>query len=297
MQTTLAKINQMDNFWDNIYIQLTDLNLWMSFFWTIIQIILIIVFAKIITRIADAVVDRWMNKSSRTLKVNERRAKTVGVLIHNIIKYTINFFVILMILEQLGFKLAPVLAGAGVLGLAIGFGAQNLVKDVISGFFIIFEDQFGVGDQITINNFTGVVEEIGLRITKLRSWTGELHIIPNGTIQEVTNFSTHNSVAVIDIGVAYEEDLERVNKVLESILSESFKEVQDMVKPPEILGVQNFGPSEVIMRIVAETKPMLHYSVARKLRAKIKEGFDREGIEIPYPRMVTFQRSEMSKGE
>ncbi len=283
--------------WDNIRLKLTDVNLWMGFLWTIIQIIFIIIAAKVLVRLSYALIDRWLNNSPKALRVNERRAKTVGALTHNAIKYTINFFAILMILEQIGFKLGPVLAGAGVLGLAIGFGAQNLVKDIISGFFIIFEDQFGVGDQITINNFTGVVEEIGLRITRIRSWTGEVHIIPNGAISQVTNYSTYNSVAVVDVGVAYEEDLERVNHVIENILNEVYKESQDIVKPPEILGVQNFGPSEVVIRIVAETKPLLHFAVSRKLRAKIKEGFDKTGIEIPYPRMVTIQRNEGSKGE
>ncbi|WP_339060765.1 mechanosensitive ion channel family protein [Tepidibacillus marianensis] len=297
--TALDKLNQMDmlTLWDNIRLKLTDVNLWMGFLWTIIQIIFIIIAAKVLVRLSYALIDRWLNNSPKALRVNERRAKTVGALTHNAIKYTINFFAILMILEQIGFKLGPVLAGAGVLGLAIGFGAQNLVKDIISGFFIIFEDQFGVGDQITINNFTGVVEEIGLRITRIRSWTGEVHIIPNGAISQVTNYSTYNSVAVVDVGVAYEEDLERVNHVIENILNEVYKESQDIVKPPEILGVQNFGPSEVVIRIVAETKPLLHFAVSRKLRAKIKEGFDKTGIEIPYPRMVTIQRNEGSKGE
>ncbi|TCS80804.1 mechanosensitive ion channel family protein [Tepidibacillus fermentans] len=298
LETALENMNQLStlSFWESLRLKLMNAELWMGLFWNIVQILFIIVVAKALVRLINTVIDRWMNRSPKALRVNERRAKTVGSLIHNAVKYTINFIAILMVLEQLGFNLGPVLAGAGVLGLAIGFGAQNLVKDVISGFFIIFEDQFGVGDQVSISNFSGVVEEIGLRITKLRSWTGELHIIPNGTIKEVTNYSTHNSVAVVDIGIAYEENLEHVTKVLEDILSEIFKESQDIVKPPEILGVQNLGPSEVVLRIIAETKPMSHYAVARKLRAKIKEGFDREGIEIPYPKMVTFHRNEESKG-
>ncbi|MFV9510315.1 mechanosensitive ion channel family protein [Tepidibacillus sp. LV47] len=294
----LENIDQFSllSIWSNLRIKLMNPELWINLLWTVIQILMIIVAAKMLVRLVNAFIDRWINKSPKALKVNERRAKTLGSLIHNAVKYTIHFFAILMVLEQLGFELGPVLAGAGVLGLAIGFGAQNLVKDVISGFFIIFEDQFGVGDHVTISNFTGVVEEIGLRITKIRSWTGELYIIPNGTIQEVTNYSTHNSVAVVDIGIAYEEDLDHVTKVLENILNEVFKETKEIVKPPEILGVQNFGPSEVVLRIIAETKPMTHYAVARKLRAKIKEGFDKEGIEIPYPRMVTLHRNETSKG-
>jgi len=299
IMTALDKLNQMNmaTLWDNIRIKLIDVNLWMGLLWTIIQIVFIIIIAKLLVKISYTIIDRWLNKSPKALRLNERRAKTIGALIHNTIRYTINFFAILMILEQLGFKLGPVLAGAGVLGLAIGFGAQNLVKDVISGFFIIFEDQFGVGDQITINNFTGVVQEIGLRITRIRSWTGELHIIPNGSINQVTNYSTYNSVAVVDVGVAYEEDLERVNHVIENILNDLYKESQEIVKPPEILGIQSLGPSEVVIRIIAETKPSMQFAVSRNLRAKLKKGFDKEGIEIPYPRMVTLQKNDSSKGE
>ena len=108
----------------------------------------------------------------------------------------------MLILGQVGLNLGPLLAGAGVLGLAIGFGAQSLVKDVITGFFIIFEDQFGVGDVIQIDQFKGTVEEIGIRVTRIKSWTGEVHIIPNGNIKQVTNFSTYNSIAVVDVSIA-----------------------------------------------------------------------------------------------
>jgi len=262
-------------------------------FWTMINIIAIWLVAKILIKLVKKVIDKFIEKKpALNFRVDDRRTKTLGILMYNITKYTINFFAILMIIEQFGYNPGPIIAGAGVLGLAVGFGAQNLVKDVITGFFIIFEDQFGVGDYISLGNYTGTVEEIGLRITKIRNWTGELHIIPNGTIERVTNFSTHNSIAVVDVGVAYEEEIGNVTKVLEDIIAKAYKDIPDMIKPPEILGVQDLGASDVVIRIIGETKPMSHYGVARKLREKIKEGFDQAGIEIPYPRLVTYQRNE-----
>lgn len=279
--------------WISLKEKLFDAELWLTVGWTIIQIIAIWIVANLLVKVTWKLIDNVLNgKAKNHLKVDERRTKTLGILIHNVARYAIYFFALLMILGKLNFNLGPLLAGAGVLGLAIGFGAQSLVKDVITGFFIVFEDQYAVGDYISVGNFTGTVEEIGLRVTKIRSWTGEIHIIPNGNVAEVTNFSTHNSIAVVDIGVAYEEEIGNVTKVIQEILAEVYKDTPEMVKPPEVLGVQNFGASDIVMRITAETKPMNHYSVARKLRAKLKEGFDKAGVEIPYPRLVTYRRTE-----
>ncbi|GBF11545.1 mechanosensitive ion channel family protein [Tepidibacillus sp. HK-1] len=292
---SLSQLDGIDikSFWDTIRMKLLDIDLWVDIFWTIVQILFIWILAKLLIKLTGKIIEKFIIRKPRSsLKVDERRTKTLGILIQNIVKYTINFLAILMILGKVGFNLGPILAGAGILGLAIGFGAQSLVKDVITGFFIIFEDQFAVGDYITTGNFSGTVEEIGLRITKIRNWTGELHIIPNGTISEVTNYSTHNSVAVVDVGIAYEEEIDHVISVLEKLLANTYKEMNEMVKPPEILGVQELGASEVVIRVIAETKPMNHYAVARKLRAKIKNGFDQAGIEIPYPRLVTFQKTK-----
>ena len=136
------------------------------------------------------------------LKFNPRRTTTIMRLMGNIVNYAISFIMIMMILAVFHVPFGPMLAGAGVVGLAIGFGAQSLVKDIITGFFIIFEDQFAVGDVIQTGRFKGTVEEIGLRVTRVKSWTGEIHIIPNGSILEVTNYSINNSIAVIDISVA-----------------------------------------------------------------------------------------------
>jgi small-conductance mechanosensitive channel len=174
-----------------------------------IKIIIIYIAARLIIRITDKMIEHMLAAKYRgPIKFDPRRANTIGKLIHNLISYTVNFISVLLILGELGVNLGPLLAGAGVLGLAIGFGAQSLVKDVITGFFIIFEDQFGVGDVIQIDQFKGTVEEIGIRVTRVKSWTGEVHIIPNGNIKQVTNFSVYNSLAVLDISIAYEADVD-----------------------------------------------------------------------------------------
>jgi small conductance mechanosensitive channel len=197
-----------------------------------------------------------------------------------------------MILETLSFDVKALLAGAGIVGLAVGFGAQNLVRDIITGFFIIFEDQFSVGDMIRVGQFEGTVEEIGLRTTKIKSWTGEINILPNGNITEVTNFSVNNSVAFVDVSIAYEGDIPKAERVIEDLLLELPDKYEEMVAPPELLGVQNLGPSEVVLRVVSEVLPMKHFHISRVLRKEIKMRLDEHGIEIPYPRMVMYTRQD-----
>ena len=213
-------------------------------------------------------------------------------LLENVLTYVVYFIAIMSILAALTIDVKAMLAGAGIVGLAVGFGAQSLVKDIITGFFIIFEDQFSVGDYVRIGQFEGTVEEIGLRTTKINSFTGEIHILPNGSIVEVTNFSLYNSVAVLDIGIAYEGDLEYAEKVLQEYLETTTEKYPELVKTPELLGVQQFGASEVILRIVAESLPMKHWYMGRQLRKDIKRVLDEHGVEIPFPRMVMYSRQD-----
>ena len=173
------------------------------------------------------------------------------------------------------------MAGAGIVGLAVGFGAQSLVKDIITGFFIVFEDQFAVGDQVQIGQATGRVEEIGLRTTKVKSYTGELHTIPNGSISVVINFSIYNSLALIDISVAYETNMEELEKSIEKFLQGLPNKYEELIKPPSYLGVQSFSSSEIVIRIAAETKPMQQSGVARNIRRDLIEFLEQKGIKIP----------------
>lgn len=261
--------------------------------WVIVQIILIYVISRIVIKIADKTSEHLVAAKERSpLKLDVRRTKTLGKLVHNIIAYTVNFITILLILGQFGVNLGPLLAGAGVLGLAIGFGAQSLVKDVITGFFIIFEDQFAVGDIVQIDQYKGTVEEIGIRITRIKSWTGEVHIIPNGNIKQVTNFSVHNSLAVVDVGIAYEADIDKAIELLKQTANSYYDHSPNLTKTPDILGVQSLSASEVRLRLTAECKPTMNFLVQRELQAEIKKQFDAHGIEIPYPKTVTFVKPE-----
>ena len=292
--------NWMETLYAKIYTYLADPALWVAIGMAVLKILVIVIGARIIVTMAHVFVNRVFQKREvGKIQFQQRRVDTLRVLINNVTNYTIYFLAILMVLKQLGIDLQPVLVSAGVLGLAVGFGAQSLVRDVITGFFIIFEDQFAVGDTVTINNnFNGTVQEIGLRVTRIRSWTGEVHIFPNGQITQVTNFSIQNTVAVVDILVAHEEDLEQVEQVMKEAAQKVKEGTEDMVGDPQVLGVQAMGPTDVTIRVIAECKPNTHHAVTRKLRAVIKAEFDAKGIEIPYPKMVTMNAGKaQAQGE
>jgi moderate conductance mechanosensitive channel len=258
----------------------------------LLKIILIMIVGKFIIHMGKIAIENIfkVRQHSSMLRVSERREATLMKLLQNVLTYAIYFIAALMVLSALSINVSAILAGAGIVGLAVGFGAQSLVKDIITGFFIIFEDQFSVGDYIRVGQFEGTVQEIGLRTTKIKNWTGELHIIPNGNILEVTNFSLNNSVAVIDISVAYEENIQRVEQLIQDLLATLQDKYEEIVQPPELLGVQNLGNSEVMIRVTAETLPMRHMYIARQLRKEIKLCLDEHGIEIPFPRMVMYSR-------
>lgn len=197
-----------------------------------------------------------------------------------------------MALSVFHIDVKALLAGAGIVGLAIGFGAQSLVKDIITGFFIIFEDQFSVGDQVRIGTYEGVVEEIGLRTTKIKGFTGEVNIIPNGSIVDVTNFSINNSKAIVDVSIAYQGDINRAEKVILELIEKLPEQYEDIVGVPELLGVQNIQAAEVTIRVVAETLPTKHHAIARILRKEIKNVLDENGIESPVPKLVMYSQPQ-----
>uniref|UniRef100_C5D9X9 MscS Mechanosensitive ion channel n=1 Tax=Geobacillus sp. (strain WCH70) TaxID=471223 RepID=C5D9X9_GEOSW len=261
-----------------------------------LKIIIILVLCMIVTKVLKVAIHNiFKMRQKAPIRISERREATLLRLLDNVITYVLYFIALIMILDTFGVEVKAILAGAGIVGLAVGFGAQSLVKDVITGFFIIFEDQFAVGDYVRIGNFEGYVEAIGLRVTKIRSWTGEVHILPNGSIAQVTNYSLNNSIAVVDVNIAYEEDIEKVEEAILEFLPQLPAKYEDMVAPPELLGVQNLTNSEVVMRITCETKPMRHVSVARAIRKEVKMHLDEKGIKIPYPRLVLHDRNEQEK--
>ncbi|WP_244668415.1 mechanosensitive ion channel family protein [Bacillus sp. NTK074B] len=267
--------------------------MWIALGTGAIKIVAIMVITYIALRVGRSAIRNVFKVRSRSpLKFTERREATLLKLLENVLTYVIYFISLMTILSTLDIDVKGLIAGAGIVGLAVGFGAQNLVRDIITGFFIIFEDQFSVGDYVRIGSAEGTVEEIGLRTTKIKSWTGELHIFPNGNITEVTNFSVHNSIAVVDVSIAYEENIEEAEKVMEELLLSLPQKYEDLVNPPELLGVQTLGASDVVIRIVAETVPMRHWYMARMIRKEVKLCLDAHGIEIPFPRMVMYSRKD-----
>lgn len=288
-------MKRLDNIWHDY---ITDKNMWETFVDHIISIIIIIVLTFIVIKIGRSMLRKVFNaRHSSPLRLTERRETTLERLLENVFTYVVYFVAIVMLLNEFGVDVKAIVAGAGVAGLAIGFGAQSLVKDVITGFFIIFEDQFSVGDYVRIGSFEGYVEQIGLRTTKIVSWTGELYILPNSSINEVTNYSINNSIAVVDIKVAYEEDVERAEAAIEEVMEEMAVDYPEMVLPPEILGVQMLGTSDVMIRVTAETLPMEHWRIGREIRKAIKQRFDEKGIRAPYPKFVTYRRDETEEIE
>ena len=281
------------NFWGKLIEQLFNEDLWIGITEITIRISLIVIIAGIVVKIGKKVIANiFMIREKSALRTSERRETTMLKLLNNILSYVVYFIAIMTILSVLEFDVKALLAGAGILGLAVGFGAQSLVKDIITGFFIIFEDQFAVGDYVRVNTFEGTVEEIGLRTTKIKGINGEINIIPNGNILEVTNFSIYNSVAVVDIGIAYEGDVDEAERVIRNMLERLPERYEDLMSTPQLLGVQSLGPSEVVLRITAETAPMRHFYMARELRKELKNTLDKHGIEIPFPRMVMYNRQE-----
>jgi moderate conductance mechanosensitive channel len=194
------------------------------------------------------------------------------------------------IIASLGFDLAPLLAGVGIIGLAVGFGAQNLVRDIVTGFFILFEDQYGVGDVIQINEVaSGKVEQLTLRLTGLRDLDGTMHYISNGTITHVANRTKDWSRAVIDVRVSYDADQDHTRRVLEEVALEAKKDetlARSLYSVPEVLGVERLGENEVVWRLLAETKPGRQWDIARQINERVKLRLDEEGIEIPLGRQV-----------
>jgi moderate conductance mechanosensitive channel len=201
----------------------------------------------------------------------------------------------LLVLSELGIDIAPLLAGAGIAGVALGFGAQSMVRDFLSGTFILIENQYRVGDVIRLNNeVSGKVEKVTLRLTTLRDMDGMLHHIPNGEVRLATNMTMEFANVNMDITVSYEADLDKVEKIVNEVgkeLSEDKKWKQDIFESPKFLRVENFADSGVVIKITGETAPMRHWSVSGELRKRLKIAFDKHSVVMPYPQRVIHQVS------
>ncbi len=219
------------------------------------------------------------------------RAATIRNVIESAARLVLISFFVLFVLAQIGLNLAPLLAGVGILGLAISFGAQSLVKDFITGFFILAEDQFGVGDVVTIAGLSGAVESLSLRVTTLRALDGAVHVIPNGQIDKVTVASKEWSRSVVDVEISYRSDLDHALAVISDEATQMTKALGwswRIVGPPEVTGVEAFGASGILVRVLFKTLPKEQWGVGREFRRRLKLRLDAEGIDIPYPHTTLY---------
>jgi small conductance mechanosensitive channel len=259
----------------------------------------IIAVSVIFLRAAYYLIDRLFTLSAEEVRSWRRKlafgdkGRTIAPLLKSALKYCTIFMGGVMALRTLGVDPTPIIAGAGVVGLAVGFGAQTLVKDVIAGFFLLFEGLIAVGDVINFGNTSGVVEEVGLRVTKYRTFSGELWVIPNGEIRAFGNFNRQWMRAVVPVGVAYEQDIGKAMHVLEEVGRRWAEEHRDIVlEPPQVQGILSFDDSAISLRLVIKVKPLQQWAAEWELRRRVKEAFDREGIEIPFPRRVVYTRRD-----
>ncbi|MCA9498166.1 MAG: mechanosensitive ion channel family protein [Nitrospira sp.] len=221
----------------------------------------------------------------------EKRVKTLIGLLLTICLTLVWVIAVVMGLDQIGLDITPIIASAGIVGLAVGFGAQNLVRDVINGFFIILENQVRIGDVAVVNGTGGLVEAISFRTITLRDQAGTVHIFPNGTVTTLSNMTKDWSAYVMNIGVAYKEDTDRVTAIMREVgkdLQQDDQLGRKILEPIEILGVDAFGESEVVIKARIKTLPIEQWGVGREYRRRLKKAFDQNGIEIPFPHRTLY---------
>ena len=264
--------------------------------------ILVIVLGAVLVRwLAAKAIDRVVRKAEQsplsgnrhTFNRRAQRAKGLGSLLKSITTTVVFAIAFVMVLSELGINVAPILASAGVLGLAIGFGAQNLVKDYLAGVFMMIEDQYGVGDAVDLGEAVGTVENVGLRVTRVRDVDGTVWYVRNGEILRVGNQSQNWARTVLDVNVGYGEDLVHVREVLQEVAhglweDEDYKDV--IIEEPEVWGVESLSPDWVVVRVTLKTAPMEQWAVAREMRARIKSRFDHEGIAMQVPQRLFWQQ-------
>jgi small conductance mechanosensitive channel len=268
-----------------------------------LRIVLILVVALALSKLFRHLVSRLERLADDddplTLSEREKRARTLGRMLRQVVAVVVWSIAGMLVLGEIGVDLKPILAGAGIAGLALGFGAQTLVKDLIAGFFILLENQFRVNDVIRTAGVEGMVDAMNLRTTVLRDAEGRVHVIPNGSIEVVTNLTREGCRALLDVGVGYEEDVDRCLEVLRRVGEEMGKDPVHgpMLRGPfQVLGIERLDASSVVLRVWVETRPHHRWDVLREMRKRVKRAFDEAGIEIPYPQMTVHRAAERKGG-
>lgn len=263
------------------------MDFWESVLNSAIKIAFIVILSFIAIRIGNRLIDKiFQDKKKSPIRINKKREQTIKILLKSTLTYTVYFIAIIMVLESMNIQISALLAGAGIAGLAIGFGAQNLVKDIISGFFIIFEKQFSVDDYVFISEIEGTVVEIGLRTTKVLGWTGEEHVIPNGNITQVINYSVNNGMSVVDIQMPYEVNIHEAETEITKSLAQIPMKYDFFVKVPEIQGVRELDLGNYVIRVIAETEPASQWQGERAIRKELQNDLYANGIYVPIERFV-----------
>ena len=274
VNNSVGKFFNIVNFFKNNYVK-------------IIESAAVIFFIWLITLLITFIIKLLMKKNSRS--------ETVGTILRSMMNYLAILIAVFLILSAWGVETRTLLAGAGILGLALSFGAQSLIEDVISGLFLIFEKQFQIGDVIQIGDFRGTVLEIGIRVTKFEDLNGDIKIVNNSDIRGAINTSADLSAAICDVSISYSADLVKVEKIIKDNLEDIKSRIPDIIEGPHYRGVQELGSSSVVIRIYSRTHEKKKYQVVRDLNREMKLLFDKNGIEIPFPQVVVHQ--ELPKTE
>ncbi|RLQ90618.1 mechanosensitive ion channel family protein [Falsibacillus albus] len=258
----------------------------------VLKLIAIYIAYLIIRSFGNKVISSAFTKYKERNNVSQSRAQTLESLTKNVFSYILIFIFFVTVLQVFSIQVTAILAGAGIVGLAVGFGAQGLVSDIVTGFFILLERQVDVGDYVTTGGFSGIVENVGIRTTHIRGFDGTLHYVPNREITSLSNHTRGNMRALVDIGISYEDDIDKAILVLQEMCNRIGEEDQNIVEGPNVLGVQNLGSSDIVLRIIAKTANGEQWGIERKLRKAIKETLDANDIEIPFPHQVFIEKKE-----
>jgi small conductance mechanosensitive channel len=259
-----------------------------------IRIVIIAVLALVINRLLKRLIVRTVRATVKSDEntspdAEKKREDTLIRIFTGALNIVITVVALMMILGEMGIEIGPLIAGAGIVGLAVGFGGQYLIRDIITGLFLMLENQYRIGDVVDIEGLSGAVEDISLRKTTLRNLDGTVHHIPHGSITKVSNLSKDFARVNMDMGVAYSTDIEQLIRVI----NETGKELaadpafsDSIISPPQFLRVNEFADSSIVVKILGDTKPLKQWEIAGEFRKRLKYAFDREGIEIPFPQTV-----------
>ncbi|MCF7810861.1 mechanosensitive ion channel family protein [bacterium] len=255
------------------------------------RVVIIILLALITWWLIRFTLQKIIKRAAISKHVDEKRVNTIISVMRSVVNVTLTGLAGTLVMSELGINLGPILAAAGVVGLAVGFGAQSLIKDILSGFFLLFENQVRVGDVVSASGKAGAVENITLRTLTLRDVAGNVHIIPHGQIDTVTNMTLGWSRVDLKIGIAYREDPDEVVRVMKDVVESMAQEetwVEHFPEPPQVFAIEDLGDSAVVYRVLAKVLPGSQWVVSREMKLRFKKRFDAEGIEIPFPHQTIY---------